>query len=98
MARIARRRFAVGLLNRHSLLWRDKGRDGGAGAYRGARWHEARELREALAALPVTGTVVRSAIFVPSASALARAIEPLVPASLALGGFLAAAASPRGTA
>jgi SAM-dependent methyltransferase len=95
VARVARRRFAVGLLNRHGLLWREKGRDGGQGAYRGARWHEARELREALRALRVTDVMVRSAVFLPSAGRLARALEPLVPAALPLGSFIAVGASPR---
>jgi len=35
--RVARRRFAIGWLNRDSLLYRQKGRGGGSGAYRGAR-------------------------------------------------------------
>ncbi|OYW23905.1 MAG: hypothetical protein B7Z49_03420, partial [Hydrogenophilales bacterium 12-63-5] len=43
--RVARCRFALGWLNRDSLLYRQKGRDGGSGAYHGARWHSAVELR-----------------------------------------------------
>ena len=39
MLRVARRRVVLGLLNRHSLLYLAKGRGGGHGAYRGARWH-----------------------------------------------------------
>jgi len=35
--RVARRRFAIGWLNRHSRLYRQKGLSGGSGAYRGAR-------------------------------------------------------------
>ena len=50
--RVGRRRFVVGVLNRHSLLWRDKGRGGGTGAHRSAHWHTAGELRRALAPLP----------------------------------------------
>jgi ubiquinone/menaquinone biosynthesis C-methylase UbiE len=34
--RVARRRYAVGLLNRHSLIWLQKGRGAGHGGYRGA--------------------------------------------------------------
>ena len=49
MLRVCRRRFALGLLNRHSLLWRQKGRGEGVGAYRGAHWHTVREVH-ALAA------------------------------------------------
>jgi len=51
--RVTRRRFAVGLLNRNSLLWHDKGRDGGMGAYSGAHWHSIRELRLELARMAV---------------------------------------------
>ncbi|MEZ5615270.1 MAG: class I SAM-dependent methyltransferase [Rhodocyclaceae bacterium] len=36
MLRVARRRVALGLLNRRSLLWLDKGRGEGRGAYGGA--------------------------------------------------------------
>ncbi len=96
VARVARRRFAVGLLNRRGLLWRDKGRDGGRGAYRGARWHEPRELREALAGLAVAEASVRTAVFLPSASLLARAVEPVLPPSLPIGSFLALAGTPAG--
>jgi SAM-dependent methyltransferase len=46
MARVTRRRLVVGLLNRHSLLWREKGRGPGSCAYRGARWHTPAEARD----------------------------------------------------
>lgn len=39
MARVTRRRVALGLLNRHSLLWRERGRASGPSSYDGARWH-----------------------------------------------------------
>lgn len=44
IVRVTRRRFVLDLLNRHSLLWLDKGRSGGQDAYRGAHWHSRREL------------------------------------------------------
>ena len=97
IARVARHRFAVGLLNRRSLLWRDKGRNGRQGAYRGARWHGAGELREALASLPVGETAIRSAVFVPSGSGFARAAELLLPGRLPWGGFIAVAGTSRPT-
>jgi SAM-dependent methyltransferase len=90
MARVARRRVVVGLLNRHSLLWREKG--GGVGGYRGAHWHGSGEIREALAGLPLANIQVRSALFLPAASSLARAGERCLPNRLPWGGFLAAAA------
>lgn len=92
MARVARRRIVVGLLNRRSLLWLDKGRGGGQGAYRGAHWHTSGEVRSALAGLPLAEPESRTAIFLPSAGALARALERRPPGRAALGGFLAVAA------
>lgn len=88
IARVTRTRFAVGVLNRASLLWRDKGRDGGSGAYRGAHWHTLTELRTTLAALPVDNVGFRTAIFMPSGSAIARVVELALPNRLPWGGFL----------
>lgn len=92
MLRVARRRIAIGLLNRHSLLWLDKGRDGGRGAYRGARWHTVREVRQLLRDLPVRGSQVRTAIALPGGGRMARLIERAWPASLPLGAFILAGA------
>jgi SAM-dependent methyltransferase len=89
--RVTRKRFAVGLLNRHSLLWREKGRGGGAGAYRGAHWHTPHELRQGLSAmsdLEVGRLQLRSAIFFPNGTRFARAAEPLVTGRLLYGGFI----------
>lgn len=88
--RVARRRFAIGWLNRNSLLYRQKGRDGGSGAYRGARWHDADEVRAQFAGLPVRALRLRSAIFLPSANGTARRLEPVVPSALPWGGLLLA--------
>jgi SAM-dependent methyltransferase len=44
MVRVARRGIALGLLNRRSLLYWQKGRRGGSGAYRGAHWHTRPEI------------------------------------------------------
>ncbi|MDO9219414.1 MAG: class I SAM-dependent methyltransferase [Thiobacillus sp.] len=86
--RVARRRFAIGWLNRDSLLYRQKGRHGGSGAYRGARWHGADELHALFAGLPVRKLKLRSAIFLPSANAWARGLEQMVPSVLPWGGLL----------
>jgi SAM-dependent methyltransferase len=86
--RVARRRFVIGWLNRTSLLYREKGRVGGSGAYRGARWHTAAELREFFAGLPVRDLRLRSAIFLPSGTRLARCVERCAPAVLPWGGML----------
>ncbi len=86
--RVARRRFALGWLNRTSLLYWQKGRHGGCGAYRGARWHSAREVREMFAGLPVKNLKLRSAIFLPSGSGRATWLERGVPKTLPWGGML----------
>lgn len=90
MVRMARRCIALGLLNRRSLLYWQKGRDGGGGAYRGARWHSAHEARRLLHEAGLHQIVVRSAIFLPGGGAVARSIECLVPANVPFGGFLLA--------
>lgn len=92
MVRVARRRVVLGLLNRHSLLWREKGRHGGSGAYQGAHWHTVSEVRAALSKLPASNVQTRTAIFLPSGSAFARTLEQVLPNRLPWGGFLAVSA------
>ncbi len=86
--RVARRRVAIGLLNRHSLLWLEKGRNGGRGAYRGAHWHTVREAKDLFRDQAVQHLQVHTAIQIPSGGQLARIIERAWPASLSLGAFL----------
>jgi SAM-dependent methyltransferase len=88
--RVAHRRFAIGWLNRSSLLYWQKGRGGGSGAYRGARWHTASEVRALFSGLPVRKLELRSAIFLPSATPWARRLEQGVPSVLPWGGLLLA--------
>jgi SAM-dependent methyltransferase len=88
IVRVARRRFAVGWLNRSSLLYKEKGKQGGSGAYRGARWHTAREVRALFSGLPARNLTVRSAIFLPSGTRWATLLEQGVPAVLPWGGML----------
>lgn len=88
MVRVTRHRFAIGLLNRHSLLWRQKGRGAGVGTYRGAHWHRRREVMAALARLPVTNVQVRTAVWFPSGSAAAQTFEHLVSNRCPFGSFL----------
>lgn len=90
--RVTRRRLALGLLNRRSLLYFQKGRSEGRGAYRGARWHTAREAQRLFAQFPVRDVRVRSAVFFPGGSWLARCAEQALPERLPLGAFLAAVA------
>lgn len=89
IVRVTRRRFVLGLLNRHSLLYWQKGRHGAVGAYRDAHWHTRNEVLGTLAKLPVVELQVRTAIFLPSGSKLARAAENMLPQTLPFGGFLA---------
>jgi SAM-dependent methyltransferase len=89
LIRVTRRRFVLGLLNRHSLLYMQKGRAGGAGGYRGAHWHTASEVRALFASLPVQGLRLRSAIVLPQGGAFARLAERCWPRRILLGGFLA---------
>jgi SAM-dependent methyltransferase len=86
--RVARRRFAIGLLNRHSLLWLQKGRRGGHGGYRGAHWHTVREAGRLFRHLPVRRLQVRTAIQIPSGGPFARFIERAWPPSLPYGAFI----------
>jgi SAM-dependent methyltransferase len=87
IVRVTRSRFAIGALNRNSLLWREKGQDGGSGAYRGAHWHTACELRSALDRLHAKDLRFRSAIFLPSGSQFAQMAEQALPSVLPWGGF-----------
>lgn len=95
IVRVCRGRFAIGLLNRHSLLLRQKGQDGGTGAYRGAHWHTAREVRGVLGTLPAHHVSMKYAILLPSGSAAARRLEHCVPSSLPFGSFLLVVGSKR---
>jgi SAM-dependent methyltransferase len=87
MWRVCRRGMVLGLLNRRSLLHREKA---GRGGYRGARWDDTRDVRRWVRSLPRLHSVrIRTALFLPSARPVARAVEPLVPGVLPWGGFLA---------
>jgi len=92
MVRVTRRRLALGLLNRRSLLYLQKGRGGGVGAYRGATWHTPAEARALLAQMAVRDVRLKSAIHLPGGGALARATESWLPPDVLTGAFLLAAA------
>lgn len=87
LVRVCRGSFAIGMLNRHSLLWMRKGRNGGRGAYRGAFWVDGASLIRSVEGLPVD-VRSRSAVFLPSDSVTARAMEQLMPQKLLLGGMV----------
>ncbi len=86
--RVARRRFVIGLLNRRSLLWLQKGRTGGSGGYRGAHWHTVGEARCLFHDLPVQRLRVSTAIHIPSGGQLARFVERVWPSSFPSGAFI----------
>ena len=65
MLRVARRRVVLGLLNRHSLFYLVKGRRGGRGAYRGARWHTPAEALRLFDGLPARHAGLGTAIMLP---------------------------------
>lgn len=88
MLRVARRRVAIGLLSRRSLLWLQKGRKGGRGSYAGARWHTVAEAKALFRGLAVQRLHVRSAVILPSGGWFARTIERLWPAWLCAGSFI----------
>ena len=88
MVRVTRSRFAIGLLNRNSLLYWQKGRGGGKGAYHGAHWHTAEEARRLFSGLPVANLSVQSAIYLPNGSGVARVVEEWLNHKPALGAFL----------
>ncbi len=97
LARVSRRRFAVGLLNRRSLLFGEKGRGEGKGAYAGARWDEPEAVVRALRSLALEAVDVRTAVYLPSGSPLARLAERVIPDRIRWGAFLAVAGAAAGT-
>lgn len=89
MWRVTRKTLVLGLLNRDSLLYRQKQ---GGGSYRGARWDRSDEVINRwlpkLTPSPIE-TTVRSAIFFPHGTRRAQQIENWIPNQLLWGGFLA---------
>lgn len=88
IVRVTRGRFAIGLLNRTSLLYLQKGRGGGSGAYQGAQWHDKNEVVGLFSGLAVRHLAVHSAIFLPSGGPVARLVERLLPRALPLGALI----------
>lgn len=93
MLRVTRRRFAIGLLNKHSLLFLEKGRNGGRGGYRGAHWHTMREVESLFSNSPVQNLTLRTAILFPGGGRLGNAGERLAGDRSRWGAFLVAAGS-----
>jgi len=91
ICRATRKRFAIGLLNRRSMLYLQKGSGTASGAYHGAHWHTKREIRAIFDGMPTASLTVSSAVFLPDGDWFARGVESLVPESLSLGAFIVAA-------
>lgn len=92
MVRVTRRRFVLGLLNRHSLLYLQKGGGQGVGAYRGAHWHTHTEIGKLFEDLPLAHIKLRSAVFLPGGSRFAQLCERVLPGRLPWGSFLVVSA------
>jgi SAM-dependent methyltransferase len=88
MIRVTRRRFAVGLLNRNSILWMQKGRQGGRGGYQGARWHTVGEAKSMFEGLRVKNLCVQTAIHFPNGGRIAEFLEHIIPSTFPSGSFL----------
>ncbi|MBK9130040.1 MAG: class I SAM-dependent methyltransferase [Gammaproteobacteria bacterium] len=87
MLRIARRSIMLGLLNRHSRLYRQKY---GRGGYLNARWDGSEDIRRWIARInPHLQTEIRSAVFFPGENPVARSAELCLSNRLPWGGFLA---------
>ncbi len=86
MWRVARCGIVLGLLHRHSLLYRKKA---GRGAYASARWDDMTTVKGWLQRIMPATWCAGYAVFLPGAGLMARLIEPLVPASWPTGAFLA---------
>ena len=88
MWRVCRKSTVLGLLNRGSLLYRQKH---GRGGYLGARWDNWRETRNWIEDLnPQPFRIAhRTALFVPNGGLVSRIIEFIMTDRAPIGGFLA---------
>lgn len=88
MWRVSQRGVVLGLLNRNSLLYREKY---GRGGYIGARWDRWSDVMIWLNQLVPAPEVIKhkTTIFIPDGGTPARFIEFLLPGTLPWGGFLA---------
>jgi ubiquinone/menaquinone biosynthesis C-methylase UbiE len=86
--RVTRRKFAIGLLNRHSFLWIQKGRGGGAGAYKGACWYTFNEAKSLFMGLPVKNLIGQTAVNIPTGGKFARSFEKYFSATFSIGAFI----------
>jgi SAM-dependent methyltransferase len=88
IVRVTHRRFAIGLLNRHSLLWLQKGRSGGLGAYKDVHWYTVNEAKSLFCGLPVKNLIVQTAVHIPSGGKIAQWFDQYCPPTLSTGAFI----------
>lgn len=75
MLRVTKRQVVLGLLNRHSILYFQKGRGGGTGSYRGAHWHTRKEASFLFDGLTTGQVSCRTIIVLTSSKRWVRQIE-----------------------
>ncbi len=87
MLRVSRHGVILGLLNRHSLLHKQKKH---SVSYQGARWDTVSEIKQWRRNInPDMKIVIKSAVLIPSAGIIARTLEMLLPDYFPYASFLA---------
>ena len=87
MLRVSRHGVILGLLNRHSLLHKQKKH---SASYQGARWDTVSEIKQWYSNInPELKIMIKSAVLLPSAGILARILEPLLPDYFPYASFIA---------
>ncbi|MDH4274629.1 MAG: class I SAM-dependent methyltransferase [Gammaproteobacteria bacterium] len=95
MRRVSKNRVLLGVLNRHSWLYLQKGRGGGKGAYYGAHWHDLSEFYLLFSRAGMRPDDVASAVYFPAGGVFSRCMEKVIPRQLPLGALLFATAEVR---
>lgn len=87
MWRVSRKAIVLGMLNKNSLLYKQKYNHG---SYRGARWDRFDDIVKIVSGLkPGAASVSRgTAVFLPWSGPIAQAIETVMPSRIPWGGFL----------
>ncbi len=88
MWRVSKKGIALGLLNRHSLLYLQKEN---TGSYKGSRWDTHREIKQWIAQLnpKPSRVIIKTILFVPGVGFISKNIEHFISNKLPFGGFLA---------
>jgi len=87
MWRVCRRSLMLGLLNRHSVLYRQKANRGG---YQGARWDTKATVTEWIASVlpPPQKIDYRSCVFLSDENQIQRVLDRFIPTFIPFGAFL----------